>query len=93
MMARSLKSLSRLGYHWTDRESAAAILRDGLREGSYFARKPWMWWGEVCLRLRFGSPTYWYQRGASRWQRCADGIVPPSQIRVLTRPRRDPKRR
>ena len=36
-------------YHWTTKENAEEILKEGLREGSYVCSDPSDWIGEVCL--------------------------------------------
>jgi hypothetical protein len=36
-------------YHWTTKENAEKILKEGLREGSYVCSNPSDWTGEVCL--------------------------------------------
>jgi hypothetical protein len=95
-MTRRLKTLSRICYHWTTRANAKKIMRTGLRPDSHVARKPDVWFGEVCLRIKLDEPIWWYAPGCSRWQRWVSdpmsGVrIPPSQIRVLRRGPRRPK--
>ncbi len=64
-------------YHWTTRENAELILKSGLREGSWAARYPDGWYGDVCLEV--DAKCDWQD---DEWQAFAREHIPPELIRV-----------
>lgn len=68
-------------YHWTTKENAEKILKEGLREGSYVCSDPSDWTGEVCLVIEslniFAEPDDIFIPGYT------DGISEASFIRSM----------
>lgn len=68
-----------VAYHWTTRENAEAILRDGLLPGAWLCRRPQDWRGEVCLRVTTDE-VIWDDPVKCTWQRIAWNGVRPEHI-------------
>lgn len=67
-------------YHWTTRENAEKILKEGLKKLSFVCKNPDVWHGDVCLEI--SGMTDWEDDDETSWQALTADYVPPKRIRI-----------
>jgi hypothetical protein len=70
-------------YHWTTKENAGKILREGLNINSFVCRKIGQYHGELCLEIS-GMDIDWEHRDPhATWQAIAKEHISPNRIRMV----------
>jgi len=71
-------------YHWTTKENAKAIMKNGLRAWSFVCKNKDDWRGEVCLKIDLPQEVDWDNREDHiKWQAVTPEVIEPSRIRIL----------
>ena len=69
-------------YHYTTKENAEKILKDGLKSLSFVCRNVGDWHGEICLEIDIDFDN-WDNPDKCNWQRCLWDGCKPELIRVI----------
>lgn len=70
-------------YHWTTKDVANLIRKNGLRKGSWVCRQKNDWRGEVCIEISGLKVDWDLRESPANWQAVTHRRVGPDDIRIL----------
>ena len=74
-----------MSFHWTSEANAERIEVEGIRQNSFFCRRPEDWRGEVCFEVLPSAEIDWdWENEGKDWQRCNfDEVIAPIHLRRM----------